>query len=104
MKIYTKTGDKGSTGLFSGLRVSKNSSYIEAYGTVDEFNSLMGWAAVACKDQELAKEILKIQNELHNVCADLATPIEAEASVHRVEAERAKRLEKLIDQFEKELK
>ncbi len=78
MKIYTKTGDKGTTALFGGTRVKKYNLRIESYGTVDELNSYIG----LIKDQEIndeAKEsLLKIQNELFTLGAMLATPPEKE--------------------------
>ena len=103
MKIYTKTGDDGTTGLFSGRRVSKTSSYIEAYGTVDELNACIGLCVSACADAEIKTELLRIQHDLHSVCADLATPMDVNVKVDRVTEEKAKRLEKLMDQFETEL-
>lgn len=104
MKIYTKTGDDGTTGLFSGGRVPKNSSYIEAYGSVDELNSWLGLCGAASHDKEISAELLQIQNDLHTVCADLATPLDSKAKVERIKGDRAKRLEKKIDDFETELK
>ncbi|TXD51191.1 MULTISPECIES: cob(I)yrinic acid a,c-diamide adenosyltransferase [unclassified Polaribacter] len=78
MKIYTKTGDNGTTALFGGTRVKKYNSRIESYGTVDELNSYIG----LIKDQEISKEakisLLKIQNELFTLGAMLATPPEKE--------------------------
>lgn len=103
MKIYTKTGDEGTTGLFSGRRVSKNSTYIESYGTVDEVNSYLGFCATATKDDEILSDLYKIQNDLHVVCADLATPHDANAKIERVTSDRAQRLEGRIDHYEKEL-
>ncbi len=103
MKIYTKTGDAGSTGLFAGGRVSKASSVIEAYGSVDEANASIGFAGAACTDTEIKKELLQIQHDLHQICADLATPLEAESKVERIEKNRGERLEVLIDRWEKEL-
>ena len=103
MKIYTKTGDDGTTGIFSGKRVSKNSSAIEAYGTVDELNAFIGFCAAVSEDMEISKELMQIQNDLHLVCADLATPLDAKVKIHRLENSRALRLEKSIDRFEKEL-
>ncbi len=103
MKIYTKTGDDGTTGLFSGARVSKSSLYVEAYGTVDELNSHIGSCLVVCKDKELEKDLVKIQHDLHTVGADLATPIGAKVKILRIDTGRAQRLEKLMDHFEKEL-
>ena len=106
MKIYTKTGDDGTTGLFSGGRVLKNSSYIEAYGTVDELNSWIGHCQAVCKDKEIATHLDQIQHDLHAVCADLATPIDAKAAakIERVGEGRAEKLEGWIDSYEKELK
>ncbi|MGK0413252.1 MAG: cob(I)alamin adenosyltransferase [Polaribacter sp.] len=78
MKIYTKTGDNGTTALFGGTRVKKYNSRIESYGTVDELNAYIG----LIKDQEISKEVkdslLKIQNELFTLGAMLATPPEKE--------------------------
>lgn len=78
MKIYTKTGDNGTTGLYGGNRVKKYNLRIESYGTVDELNAYIG----LIKDQEISTSIkdslLKIQNELFTLGAMLATPIEKE--------------------------
>ena len=78
MKIYTKTGDEGTTGLFGGSRVQKNNIRIESYGTVDELNAYIG----LIKDQEISYEIkqslLKIQHDLFTLGAMLATPQEKE--------------------------
>ncbi|WP_196888897.1 cob(I)yrinic acid a,c-diamide adenosyltransferase [Aureivirga sp. CE67] len=78
MKIYTKTGDKGTTALFGGTRVPKYHGRIEAYGTLDELNSYIG----LIRDQEIDKLdfdfLIKIQNELFTLGAMLATPPEKE--------------------------
>ncbi len=78
MKIYTKTGDKGSTSLFGGTRVKKHHLRIESYGTVDELNSYIG----LIRDQEIDtlsnNALIKIQNELFTLGAMLATPPEKE--------------------------
>lgn len=78
MKIYTKTGDNGTTGLYGGNRVKKYNLRIESYGTVDELNAYIG----LIKDQEISTSIkdslLKIQNELFTLGAMLATPAEKE--------------------------
>jgi cob(I)alamin adenosyltransferase len=103
MKIYTKTGDKGETGLVGGSRVAKDSAYIEAYGDVDELNSLMGFCITACAEADIKNELQTIQHELHILSADLATPFEAESKLERISSSRTSRLEVLIDQFEKEL-
>jgi cob(I)alamin adenosyltransferase len=71
-KIYTKTGDDGSTGLVDGSRTAKHSARIEAIGKVDEANSAIGLAAAAATDH--AEALFRIQNDLFDLGADLATP------------------------------
>ena len=104
MKIYTRTGDEGETGLFTGRRVLKNSSYLEAYGNVDELNSWIGLCIVSLSDAGLKDRLLQIQHDLHVVCADLATPLDAAAKIDRVQTDRASRLEQWIDEMENDLK
>ena len=74
MKIYTKTGDKGETGLFGGSRISKNSPRIEAYGTIDELNSFIGLAVTETQDESIKSLLNKIQNQLFTVGTDLSSP------------------------------
>ena len=64
MKIYTKTGDKGDTSLLGGKRVAKSSLRIEAYGTVDELNSHLGFARALVLPKEIDEELLRLQSEL----------------------------------------
>lgn len=78
MKIYTKTGDKGTTSLFGGTRVPKYHDRIEAYGTVDELNSCIGLIRDQEIDENTFNVLLKIQNELFTLGAMLATPPEKE--------------------------
>ena len=73
MKIYTKTGDKGTTGLFGGTRVAKHHIRIESYGTVDELNSWLGLIRDQEIDSDLKKTLEKIQEKLFTVGAILAT-------------------------------
>ena len=77
-KVYTKTGDKGLTGLVDGSRVPKNHPRIEAYGTVDELNAIIGiirtFMAEYSQLENLDTSLFRIQNNLFNVGADLATP------------------------------
>ena len=73
-KIYTKTGDKGETGLFSGDRISKNSKRIDSYGTIDELNSYIGLTITEVRDEGVKKLLKNIQNKLFIVGSDLATP------------------------------
>ncbi len=106
MKIYTKTGDKGDTGLFGGERVSKSSDRIEAYGTVDELNSFIGLAVAEVKDKKVKELLQKIQNELFTVGSDLAAP-ETEKNtklkIVRVPEKFFTDAEKSIDYFEEKL-
>ena len=78
MKIYTKTGDKGTTALFGGTRVPKHDLRIESYGTVDELNSYVGLIRDQNIDLKTIDSLLKIQNELFTLGAMLATPPEKE--------------------------
>lgn len=73
-KIYTRTGDSGTTGLVDGSRLAKHHARMEAIGAVDEANSAVGFAAVALADGEFAAAIYRIQNDLFDLGADLATP------------------------------
>jgi cob(I)alamin adenosyltransferase len=97
-RIYTRTGDAGDTGLVGGDRVSKADPRVEAYGAVDELNATLGLARLhAAADPELHAMLGRIQNELFDLGADLATPLEpapdwtplriVPAQVERLEAE-----------------
>jgi cob(I)alamin adenosyltransferase len=104
VKIYTRKGDDGTTGLWYGGRVPKHAGRPEAYGSVDEAASALGLArAAADRDGELYADILRIQNELFVAGAELATAPEAagrlEAGVSKVTAEMAERLEADIDRY-----
>jgi len=104
MKIYTRKGDDGSTGLWYGGRVGKDSSRPEAYGSVDEAASLLGLCrAVAERDGEIYVDILRIQGELFVAGAELATAPEAtarlEAGVSKVTPAMVERLESDIDRY-----
>lgn len=106
MKIYTRTGDKGATGLFGGDRVSKDNLRIEAYGTVDETNSVIGMARAVLpeKDHAVIQAMLhRIQSELFVLGADLATPLTAKVQVPRIEDAHVLTLENEIDQLESDL-
>ena len=105
MKIYTKTGDDGTTGLFGGGRVSKNSVRIESYGTVDELNSVMGLVAAQAGAEYFADLISDIQRSLFVLGADLATPLESKTTynIPRIEESDVKKLESAIDSEEAHL-
>ena len=73
-KIYTRTGDDGTTGLVDGSRLPKHAARMEAIGAVDEANSVLGLAGVALDGTDYAAMVTRIQNDLFDLGADLATP------------------------------
>lgn len=105
MKIYTKTGDKGSTGLIGGTRVSKSDVRLEAYGTIDELNSHIGLLAAYCKNEEQKAFLQNIQNLLFTVGSSLATDTTKTdykaASV--MKPEHVETIEQEIDRMNEEL-
>jgi len=103
MKIYTKGGDKGETGLFGGERVPKDFDRIEAYGTIDELNSFIALAVLEIKDIELRTLLEKIQNYLFILGADLSTPDSEKNqkfNIPRITGEHIEIIEKDIDYFD----
>ena len=100
VKIYTKTGDKGQTSLFGGQRVPKDSPRIEAYGTIDELNSALGFARSLNESKEVDALLGEIQIDLFTLGADLATPRDSTATVRRVEEADISRLERHIDSLD----
>ena len=104
MKIYTKTGDAGETGLYGGTRVPKDAMRIETCGTVDELNACLGFVRSQIQDEEINTILHRIQNELFDIGADLAT-LEAhpKATSLRIPPTLTLKLEKEIDQFEGQL-
>jgi len=107
-KIYTRSGDDGTTGLGTGSRVLKTSVRVEAYGSVDEANASLGVAVCACEGQDgttgalgrIGTTLRRCQNDLFDVGADLCTPIEEGEAVGarlRVTPEQTKALEAEID-------
>jgi cob(I)alamin adenosyltransferase len=104
VKIYTGKGDDGSTSLWYGGRVPKDDGRTDAYGSLDEANSVLGVARSLCGDDaELAADILRVQDELMIAGAELATAPEAadrlEDGVSRITPEMAAELEPLIDRY-----
>lgn len=101
-RIYTKLGDDGSTGLLFGGRTGKDAPLIDTVGTVDEAVAALGLARAACPDADVAAHILRIQQELFVVAADLAANPRArdrlEPGVSLVTAEMISRLETVIDE------
>jgi cob(I)alamin adenosyltransferase len=104
MKIYTKTGDDGSTGLLGGTRVSKSDPRIECYGTVDELNASLGLVAVAA-DAPLRTRLERVQAELFSLGAHLALPEDerATAMAPPLDPQLVERLEAEIDAATAEL-
>lgn len=98
MRIYTRTGDDGTTGLFSGGRVPKTHPRVEACGTVDELNSVIGAARSSGPRPEVADLLEAVQCQLFKLGADIATPDEA-AKVDRIGAGEAAWLEAEIDRM-----
>ena len=110
-KIYTRTGDDGSTGLVDGSRTGKDSARIEAIGAIDEANSAIGLAASALDGGEHSVSIARIQNDLFDLGADLATPLgemggkdfERSEMVLRIVSEQVEWLEQAIDALNEDL-
>ena len=104
MKIYTRTGDDGTTGLFGGDRVRKCDARLDCYGTVDELCAVIGWTAVVAQ-RDVREKLRMIQNDLFVVGAHLATPEpgRAAAALPPLEESIVARLEMQIDDAEMEL-
>jgi cob(I)alamin adenosyltransferase len=105
MKIYTKTGDTGETGLFRGSRVAKHDPRVEAYGNVDELNAVIGALLPEIRTPEIHKLLSSIQHELFAIGADLATPSQQKEDPElRIHAKLVLALEDQIDHFDAALK
>jgi cob(I)alamin adenosyltransferase len=100
-KVTTRTGDSGQTSLVGGARISKASPRVEAYGDVDELNSLIGVARARLTDKQVDDALGLIQNDLFTLGADLASP--AEIEVPRINESFVTSLEALSDDFLSEL-
>lgn len=103
MKIYTKKGDFGQTSLFGGDRVPKSSTRIEAYGTVDELNSIIGWTLCDSMTAESKERLKTIQEHLFVLGADLATPESSKTRIDRVDEQEIEYLESAIDDMSESL-
>jgi len=107
MKLYTKSGDDGTTGLFSGQRVGKDHPRVEAYGTVDELNAGIGMVAAICDESDaFGRQLLAIfselQSRLFDIGADLATPDEGKHAdrIARLSDAQVAQIEQWIDDIE----
>ena len=111
MKIYTKTGDDGTTGLFGGTRVPKYNLRIEAYGTIDELNCHIGLVRDQNIESTLHQQLIKIQNDLFTLGAMLATPKDKEVlksgkerlNIPKINESSVLFLEHAIDNMDKKL-
>lgn len=102
MKIYTKTGDKGETGLFNGERVGKDSIRVDLYGTVDELNSIIGIIRSVNPPAEMSGLFKRLSEKLFNLGSDLATPLNPKPkfTVPRINQDDIDFLENKIDEYD----
>jgi len=107
VKIYTKTGDQGSTGLFGGGRVLKHHPRVAAFGEIDELNSAIGWVRTVEPAASWDEELERIQRDLFAIGGQLATPepskVETAMAKAALDQERVAELEHLIDHADAEL-
>jgi cob(I)alamin adenosyltransferase len=105
MKIYTKTGDDGTSGLIGGKRVMKNDIRLEAYGTVDELNSWIGLVRSMVNEGSVSELLLRIQNTLFSIGSILATGENGHGHTNhiRIEDTETVMIEKAIDEYESKL-
>ena len=104
MKVYTRTGDEGSTSLCGPERALKDDLRIRSYGTVDELSSILGWCRAVIKDEVLDKLTADIQRQLFVLGTDLATPgTEEKRRSSRVSAADVEHLEKEIDYYQEQI-
>jgi cob(I)alamin adenosyltransferase len=100
MSIATKRGDGGQTGLAGGIRISKSSLRVEAYGTVDELNSVLGMARSLCGDADLVERTKLIQRQLFKVGSSLATPPESRKGQVPITEEMVEELTRQVHETE----
>lgn len=103
MKIYTGTGDDGTTGLVGGKRIAKSDLRMQAIGDIDELNAAIGLCRVATADIDLAAELGRIQNWLFDIGGELASPEEGRLAVRRLDSGPSEVLEQSIDRMTDEL-
>lgn len=103
MKIYTKTGDNGETSLFGGDRVPKSSERINATGSIDELNAVLGVAESFCQNDTCQPIIRQLQNDCFRMGADIATLLSHPHKIERIEPQDTAGLEKIIDDIEASL-
>lgn len=104
-KLYTRTGDRGDTGLFGGRRVPKDHRRVVAYGAIDELNSVLGVAISLIRQRTVVASLHAVQNELFNIGAELASdkPVrrkKTQNGVFRLDQPSILRIERLIDEYD----
>ena len=104
-RLYTRTGDRGQTGLFGGRRVPKDHPRVASYGTIDELNAALGVAIASIRQRAVAAVLRQVQNELFDIGAELASdrPVrrgKQRPGVFQLAAAKVARLEELIDQYD----
>jgi cob(I)alamin adenosyltransferase len=103
-RIYTRTGDTGETGLFGGGRVRKDHPRVDAYGTVDELNAVIGWALIHARHEPTRNRLTTLQSDLFTIGAHLATPPPKEGrrapKLPVMPTERAAAMERWMDEAE----
>lgn len=107
MKIYTRTGDDGGTALFGGGRVRKDDARVEAYGSVDELNAVVGWAVTRVAEGDIRDRLEGLQHDLFTLGAELATPPAREGrkrpATPGAPADRVTEMEGWMDDADEEL-
>ncbi len=105
MKIYTKTGDKGTTGLLGGKRIEKHSIRVESYGTIDELNAYIGLILTKQLDKEVKDTLTRLNNLLFIAGSDVATPLnqEQKVKIDRINNDDIVWLEQKIDEYTSQL-
>lgn len=103
MKIYTGRGDQGDTSLYSGERVGKDALRVEAFGTLDELNSVLGVARSFCRDPRILETLELLQNQLFSAGSDLATTSQGKWLPPRIQESDWRQLEEVIDGLTAEL-
>jgi cob(I)alamin adenosyltransferase len=103
MTIYTRTGDLGETGLFGGPRVGKDMARVEVCGAVDELNTVLGLARSESLPEEIGTVVLRIQNELFDVGAELSSPDPMASGTRTIGQRHVGAIEADVDRIEKRL-
>lgn len=103
MRLSTRSGDQGETGLRGGQRLSKAHPRVQAYGEVDEVNSLLGWARAAVEVEDVRNLLQSLQEDLMRLGADLALPSGAQPSSFLLGPERVQALEEALERYQEEV-